>query len=383
MKYQIQLVFGILLLFCLQSEAQLPYVEGYFIDNEGSKIECLIKNLDWTYNPTSFEFIFEEENIAKVGNPNTIREFGILGRSRFISLMLPNSKREEKVFLKVLIEGKASLFAFESQRKLSLYYSLDNASPTSGDLIVLKSKDFKRQLKKGLQCTSVGSRAVATSHYSVNSIKRYFNKYNKCISGETIEFERNEEKDFLNISLKAGMKGSIMGFSHAWRDRSVSFGNAVGYIVGIEAEVIAPVSGWNWSLVFQPTYQYYKGMNEMTYINTGTIMRSTLVTVDYQSIELPIGYRHLFFLQNKSRIFIEAMYIIDMPFGSEIKAGRPEIINVDVGVSQSLAFGIGYNYKNKASLAASYGANRQILGDNLSWFSDYRSIALTFGYTFI
>lgn len=383
MKFHLELIIGVLLFFCLQTEAQIPFVEGYFIDNEGSRIDCLIKNLDWTYNPTSFEYIFEEDSIAKVGTPNTIKEFGILGRSRFISLMLPNTKRVEKIFLKVLIEGEASLFAFETQRKLSLYFSLDNASPTNADLTLLKSKDFKKQIKKRLQCTSVGSRALVTLRYSANSMKRYFNRYNKCINGETIEFERNEEKDFLNISLKAGVKGSTMGFSHAWRDRTVSFGNALGYIVGLEAEVIAPISGWNWSLIFEPTYQYYKGMNEMTYLSAGTISRSTLVTVDYQSIELPLGYRHLFFLQNKSRIFIEALYIIDMPFGSEIKAGRPEIINVDAGVSQSLAFGLGYNYENKASLAVSYGANRQILGDNLSWFSDYRSIALTFGYTFI
>ena len=37
----------------IESKAQVIFEKGYFINREGQKTECFIKNLDWRNNPSS------------------------------------------------------------------------------------------------------------------------------------------------------------------------------------------------------------------------------------------------------------------------------------------------------------------------------------------
>lgn len=364
-----------------QINGQIEFVSAYIINANNEKLDCQIKDLDWTYNPRSFEYRFNDSTEILIGEPLQIKEFGIKDKSKFVSYKLNVNSDSDPVFLKVLIEGAANLYAFENDKKLQFYYTKDNSQ--TDRLKTLNRSNYKSRLQKSVSCKKRQLSKVSSMQYTVASMKKHFLTYNKCANHAVVEYEINREKDFLNISLKPGLRSRGLGFRHASFERSVDFGNKLGYTFGIEAEVIAPIGNWNWSIVLEPTYQYYSGENDMIYLRTSTITRSTLVKVDYKSIEIPMGYRHLFFVGEKSRITAEAFYILDMPFGSNIEADRSEIINVDAGTSQSLSFGIGYNYKNRFSSTLRYYTNRQLLGENISWYSDYQSIALVLGYTIL
>jgi hypothetical protein len=52
MKNQLLYLFLFISSICF---SQKNFLKGYYIDNTGNKTECLVRNLDWSYNPKSIE----------------------------------------------------------------------------------------------------------------------------------------------------------------------------------------------------------------------------------------------------------------------------------------------------------------------------------------
>ena len=68
----------------------------------------------------------------------------------------------------------------------------------------------------------------------------------------------------------------------------------------------------------------------------------------------------------------------------ELKRGDGVIIDdMKVNASNYLAIGAGYKLNDKYSVELRYFTNRTILGDYVFWHSDYKSMSLIFGYTFL
>ena len=59
---KIKLLFLFTTVFTLNCYSQISFENGYFIDNDNQKINCLIKNLDWENNPTKFKYKLSENN---------------------------------------------------------------------------------------------------------------------------------------------------------------------------------------------------------------------------------------------------------------------------------------------------------------------------------
>lgn len=81
---KIKLLFLILVLGTTYSYSQIKFEKGYLIDNENHRIECLIKNYDWKNNPVEFDYKLSVQDVLQKGNSFNVREFGIIGISKFI-----------------------------------------------------------------------------------------------------------------------------------------------------------------------------------------------------------------------------------------------------------------------------------------------------------
>ncbi|WP_205635394.1 hypothetical protein [Flavivirga aquatica] len=64
--------------------SQISFEKGYYINNAGQKIDCLIKNIDWDNNPTSFEYKELESSKIKMTNIKFVKEFGVYHVSKYI-----------------------------------------------------------------------------------------------------------------------------------------------------------------------------------------------------------------------------------------------------------------------------------------------------------
>ena len=162
-------------------------------------------------------------------------------------------------------------------------------------------------------------------------------------------------------------------------NRYADFSNKIGFRIGLEAEFIFPFNKNKWAFIFEPTYSSFKSKTT-TASTQGDRKRD--FTADYSYIEFAAGFRHYMFLNNNSKLFINAQYVIEhASSNSKVIANYYDsITELDITPNNSLVLGLGYNYKKKYNIEAR--ANfKNVLDNYLEWTSKYQTVALVFGYS--
>lgn len=389
-----------------KSFSQIVFEDGYYINHSNQKIECLIKNIDWKNNPTEFEFKLSRNTPAQKASIETVKEFGINGVSKYIRTTVKIDRStdkidklssekdpnflEEKLFLEVLIEGGATLFLYEYRNLKRFFYSLNNSEIKQ---LVYKryhighyigqNNYFKQQLFTDLKCQDIKLDDVENVKYSKWDLEKFFMKFNECTSGSYINYKFREKKELFNLSFRPGLNESNLSIQSFIVDTwDIDFNSEFNFRFGIEAEFILPFNKDKWSIIVEPTYQQYKSEKEteMSDVPDGILVSKTT----YQSIELPIGVRHYFFLNNTSKIFVNISHIWDFNNNSSIdfKGIDPFLLtSLEIKSRNNLAFGFGYKYKDRYSVEMRYQTNREILSDYLDWQAKYRTASIIFGYS--
>ena len=101
--------FSLFLIFfkCMTFYSQINYEKGYYINNEGNKIEGLIKNIDWQNNPTYFEFKTSELAEGQTIKIESAKEFGVYKFRRLkMKYCTTNDNPEALKFEQELIDTK-------------------------------------------------------------------------------------------------------------------------------------------------------------------------------------------------------------------------------------------------------------------------------------
>jgi len=385
--------------------SQISFEKGYFIDNSGQKIDCLIKNNDWKNNPTEFEYKSSEDTDAIKISILSVKEFGIynvlkylrstvnIDRSSKVLGEMSNVKegifKKEQLFLNVLVEGKANLFKYVDGNLVRFFYKMDDSiidqlifkKYKTQDKQVATNDIFRQQLLNDLRCGEVSINDFYRINYRDNQLIDFFIKYNQCSKSEYITFNKKEKKDLFNLSIKASLNNSsldIQSFRRAFVNRNTDFGNKTSFKIGVEFEYILPFNKNKWSITLEPTYQKYEAEKELLNIPTITIPIDDKITVNYTSIELPLGVRHYMFLNNNSKLFINAALIFDLS-SSIFEFDR--LPDLKIKANNSLTLGFGYKYNDRYSLEFRYATSRDLLSVHSGWSADYSSTAIIFGYT--
>lgn len=394
-------------LLTLPTIAQITFEKGYYINNSNQKIECLIKNIDWENNPTSFEYVLTENSEPTEATIATVKEFGIYNNSRYIcesvnidrssddiAIMSSDKNPEfkmEKLFLKVLVEGKSNLYEYVDGNLRRYFY---DTKDTGIEQLIFKryktptfdvgvNNKFRQQLWIDLKCESFQIKKMETINYRKNDLIKFFIEYSNCSNQKPINFENTVKKDLFNLTLRPRITNaslSIQNFGSSFQN--TNFGSKTGVGFGVEAEIILPFNKNKWSFVIEPTYQSYK--NTKTKLATNVSGGQLISKATYSSVELPVSLRHYLFLSNQSSFFITASYVLDFSSNSSIEFKRVDnsIINtLEVETRNNFALGLGYKTKEKYSVELKYQLSREILGSYSYWSSDYKSVSLIFGYT--
>ncbi len=281
------------------------------------------------------------------------------------------------MFLKVLVEGKANLYFYQDKRLVRFFYK---TSTTNIEQLVFKSyiiesnkigenKDYQRHLWQNLKCQSISMKNVENVDYKKKDLVNFFIKYNECNNSNLTNFDSKKQKKLFNFNIKAGLNNSTLDLKYGNNISSQDFDtqSELEVRLGVEAEFILPFNKNKWAILLEPTYQQFK-FNKTAY--------GQIVKVDYSSIELPVGIRHYFYLNNSSKIFVNTLYVID--FTSNSKVDFENQRDVEIKGSNYFAVGVGYNYKAKYIKEMRYGFNRDILEENPLWISDYNTLSLIF-----
>ncbi len=183
--------------------AQNAYERGYIIKRNGKRIDCLIKTQKGIYNPTNLHYKITEESPIEIGTIDSIKEFVIENRERFIAMRIQidrsgdnlnqiTSNRQpvwssEELFLKVLVEGKGTLYSYFDISNRRFFFSIDNNAPQQ--LIYKKfivnsnqtafNKSYLMQLQSQVNCQ--GSSDHLNISYEADPLIKYFKAYNLCV----------------------------------------------------------------------------------------------------------------------------------------------------------------------------------------------------------
>jgi len=407
-----QLLFLLITILSINCYSQINFEKGYYINNSNQKVDCLIKNIDWKNNPTEFEYKLTENSDTQKATIKTVKEFGVYNISKYsrhtvkidkssndireISNVKKGIFNDEELFLKVLIEGKASLYSFEDGNLKRYFYSKDDS--TIVQLIFKKYSTldnkigtnirYKQQLWNDLKCSTFKMSKVENLDYKKNDLVSFFVEYNECNNQEFINYEEKQKKDLFNLSIRAGINNSSLSIRNRVSNyKDVTFDDELGFRFGIEGEFIMPFNKNKWAILIEPSYQYYKSEKTKTVIRfSSAIPQNIIFNADYESIELPIGIRHYFFLNNNSKIFINGSFVFDFTgdksninFGNAVSSTDPSTLKIRTG--NNLAFGLGYKYNNKYSLEFRYSTDRDLFYNYQYWESNYNSLSVIFGYT--
>jgi hypothetical protein len=391
----------------INSYSQINFEKGYYINNSNEKIECLIKNMDWNNNPVEFEYKLLEDTDIKNKKIKSVQEFGLNNLSKYIrrevkidrsKLNTNNLSKErkpifevEELFLKVLIEGKSNLYEYVDGNLRRYFYSLDNSEI---DQLVFKkfitknnnlgqNNTYKQQLWSNLKCTDFKISRIENLTYNKNDLIKFFVEYNECHNHNFINYKSNKKKDLFNLTIRPRINNSSLEVNN---NNSfigkIIFDNENSFGLGIEAEYILPFNKNKWSIAIEPTFQNYKSKktSNSSEISGGIITGNA----KYSSIEIPLSLRHFFYINNDSKIFLNASLIFDLSLKSSLEFTRSNNSNIkslDIESRNNFALGAGYKLYDRYSLEVRYQTNREILGDYIFWGSKYSTLSVIFGYT--
>jgi hypothetical protein len=412
-----KLILLTLLLFPVIVFGQVKFEKGYIIDNDGKKFDCLIKNNQWKNSPSNIDYkLNENDEVTKISY-HQLKEFGIAGVVKYIKVVtnIDRSSNEankltfernpvwnqEELLLKVLIEGKASLYYYESGGLKRYFYSFADSAVSQlvykrykidrGDLNIIndgnfglstsrsgsiggdylaENNDFRSQLWDNLKCEDIYNSTLKKLKYSENDLKGFFKTYNECSQNSFTDYSMsNRGKVTFNMKIAPGLFFSSLSDARGIISAKENFTNKPGYRIGIESELVTPFNRNKWSLLFEPNFLYYQ---------LGDYEEDSSTPANYSAIEFPVGARYYMFLNDNSRLFFDALFNPNFSINF-----NPGIENLGAGYkttsNTSFLLGAGYDFK-KYSLELRYYSKRELLNNYPFWSFRSSGLQLIFRY---
>ncbi|MFA0962324.1 hypothetical protein AB9P05_10985 [Roseivirga sp. BDSF3-8] len=385
-----------MLLFSPSVFGQITFEPGYLITEEGTRKEVLIRNADWKDNPDRFTYRETENGETQTATLQEVKEFGI-GESevfrRFTVDVDMSSDEVEKMsksmnpeyervttFLRLLVEGQASLYQYESGNTRRFFMQQGDTpeqlifkSYLTSNNDVAKNYGYKQQLLNKLNCSSVSQRSVGSLGYGRKSLTKFFVNYNECVNAPVTNYlAKREKRDVFNLYLRPGVNLYQANMESAVYDviPPVDFENEVNARLGVEAEFVLPYNKGKWAILVEVASQSYSSETSNS--------RNERITVDYRSFEVPLGLRHYFFINEKARVFVNAQYVIDF-VNSESIVEFSNSPDMKVSTATNFAFGAGFNY-GRFNVEGRYSTSRGLVTDYLSWSSSYEGVSVIVGF---
>ncbi len=395
--------------------AQITYEPGYYIDKNGNQEEVLILNKDWRYSPSSFSYKHTADGEVQTGNIKGITEFGVGDYLRYRSFLAPidhsgerinkmstNSEPEfkhERVFLRQLIAGKANLYIYSEGGLERYFYSLDGGEleplvykKYRKDNKIAVNGRFRQQLFSELNCGNLPAGDFKQIAYTGKDLQDYFIGYNECEGADYYEIREERKGVEFNLYLKAGIDHYELSILSGMNAGGANVDLDPGLRFGAEAEFIMPFNRNKWALFGEALYGRHQLKDEHIQSGFPTAPTETWLSMDLQFVSLAGGIRHYLFLNQTSKLFINAAITFDVPIKSEVVFDRGDSYELDAELDDAstdayINLGVGYNYSNRLSAELRYSFPKVTHGRNevpthykLLWEAEISTVSLILAY---
>lgn len=196
----------LLTLAATNSYSQIVFEKGYYTDNDGLRVDCLIRFADWKNTPKAFDYKLSENGDVKRATLDEVREFSIYQLAKYVRATVDIDRASEVIndlthdrnpvfsketlFLNVLVEGNATLYSYIDGTLKRYFYSTDNGPVNALVYKKYKTPDnqlatnnlFRQQLLDNLICPSITKTSVENLKYAETALVRLFAAYHQCVN---------------------------------------------------------------------------------------------------------------------------------------------------------------------------------------------------------
>ncbi len=383
--------------------AQAKFEQGYFIDDEGTRTDCLIRLPERDRNPITFSYRINHEAIALELDIEQSQEFAIGDHTKFtrntvaidvsgddmdrLSLQaLPEFSRQQ-VFLRVLLEGETNLYSYSNGSIRRFFYQRpgDEVAPlvykrfrnASGGTSTNAS--FRKDLWNSLQCECISLEEISAVRYLQSDLLDVFARFHDCSDLPILVYKRERRGKF-KLNLRTGIDQShTTVMDERFFTNRIDFPRKINPRIGLEAEYFLPIMNDQWSVFMEPTFRNYDHIVELVFHEGTPIERSRVNRLKYRSIQVPIGFRYRYRLAPKHQFFADLAFFLESSGSSFLRLEGVNTISLHTG--NDVALGIGYQYKSRWTTQFRYYVGRRILLDTSVWFADFKTISLIIGYS--
>lgn len=386
--------FSVLFFFCIVIIcAQIKFEKGYIINNSDVKKEVLIKNQGWANNPDTFTYKTDEKSGESTGTPSTIKEFGVYNDVKYVtyngdidyssdntgdlSFIREPEFKKASVFLKEIATGNKNLYSYQGHNIIRYFYSDSDSSIkpliykkyffNGNNLQVAANEEYIDQLKTIFSDDNTAQATASKTRYTSNDLKKIFSTYNSKFAGAANDRNISDTKrdSKFNLAIRPGLNFySPLEITKTFSNEGAP--SKTGFRIGVEAEIVLPFNRGKWSVVAEPTFSLY---NNKTAVRTTNGNLYNINVENYSFISIPLSVRHYMFINDKSKIFINAginLLTLKTSSAKDFTMDYDGYVFDRLKLSSSQAFksavfGIGYNYNNKYIIEARYNTAMNLL----------------------
>jgi hypothetical protein len=398
--------------FSLSLSAQRFFETGYFIDNDGKRIDCLIQNEQWLLNPISFSYKMKEGENGKTLALNDVQEFGVEAQYKFVratvkveqtsdnlNLLTKNSElnfKEETIFLNHLIEGAAHLYVYVTKDFTRYFYQVNDKNIEQLTWKQYRDENnkhtvnrtFRKELWENLKCEDITINNVSELNYKKDELIDFFIKYNSCKSDLVENYNKlrkNKTNDF-NLTLKAGVLFADLELNHYQYDLIALKKQFLKPNFVIEGECFLPVKSRCVSISSSLSLLSFTTEDENSISFLDNILEDSTYYEDrefrfqYLSLEIPLNIRYYYTIKPKHKAFITGSILFELSGVSGVQAPL-----VNTGLGNNIGFGasIGYIFNNRISTEYKFSFPQRYVYSSWDGNLKYRSHGLYLGFNLL
>jgi hypothetical protein len=295
------------------------------------------------------------------------------------------------------LRGKLIFFLYKERKIEKYFFNVDDSNVEQlifkKYIVHLKNKDelrinnhYRQQLFSSLKCQTFKKNRIESLKYKKSSLISIFIDYNNCKNSAVINYEgKRKKRDLFNLTIRPRyfFSSLVVQKSSDIANGSFDFGSQNKLEWGVEMEFILPFYKNEWSIIVE--------VNNREYIVKDKTFDADFVTygeltgdVSLLSLELPLGIRHYYFLNEDSKIFANLSYIFSLSRDNSLtfkRKNNSKYKKFSPIYLQDFSLGVGYNYKKILSLEMRYNINGDGLWRHNTWSTDYQILSVILGIT--
>lgn len=392
----IKIIFFIL--FSSVSLAQIKFESGYYKDNNGTVVNCMIKNKDAYNNPTFIEIKTNDKDELKIKTIAEISEFRIDGYPKYIRSTVDIDDYEDSktslnvdkdpviskktIFLKLESEGDANLYSYVNEKIIKFYFSKENGPIKlllfkkyySDNGRIFLNNAFHQQLADDLTLNSEQLKMLLKLRYNLNNLKSFFKLVTKN-QKDVVEINKKEKRKAFNFYIKGGpVFNSYESLTSLSGKQNFAFPAQTTLGAGFEIEHVLNFNKNKWAVFIEPFYESFSSTAPAPKISA---INQTAV-ISLQIINLGLGAKHIMFVKDDSAFFVSVAGQIAWAVGNSnfvLNDTQMRLNEINFGLSSS----IGYRYK-KFILEYRFRSPLDLTDEKLGYKTGYASSTLVFGY---